>query len=217
MFERLLKIFPWIIGLVIIVNLLILDFVWLKKPQSENTQAPIVQPETISNSTDCSACQKIITDEIAREVAKITPVIEKQVIQPTVSPKSVALPTSTPAVKITYQSIGTSGTTTNTNWTDVPGTDFYFNLTDYPGLINVRWETSLQAFITSTDVFARLYDVTNKRGVDYSELKTQSTTYELLRSSDLVIWRGNNLYRIQIKGLNGNTVNILTPKLKLIY
>jgi hypothetical protein len=217
MLERLLRIFPWAIGLIVIANLLFLDFVWLNKPQNEKVQTPIAQPETASNSIDCSSCQKIITDEIAKEVAKITPVIEKQTIQPTIAPKYIQMPTNPPQAKVIYVPVGTSGSTTNMDWTDIAATDFYFNFADYSQAKSASFQSSLQSFPSQDKVSLRLYDVTNNRAVDGSELTTDSVSYALVTSGTLSIWQGNNLYRIQGKGINGNTLNFSNSKLRINF
>ena len=209
MIDRIIKIIPWVIGIIIFINVLLLDFWSLEKP------GQIPAQEVFS----CTSCQQFISDA----VQKALPVVKDNPNTPTSMPtiKLTTTPTPTtiasPNFKVLFIPIGTSGTTTNTDWTDVPGTDFYFNLTDYPRVKNVRWELSLQTDSANTNIYARLYDVTNKRGVDNSQLTTNLITYELVRSGDITIWNGNNLYRVQMKGLNGNTANSLSPKLKLLY
>jgi hypothetical protein len=74
----------------------------------------------------------------------------------------------------------------------------------------------LRSFLAGNAVWARIYDVTNNRAVDGSELSTTSGTSLILRSSDLVIWRGNNLYRVQAKSSSGNPAYLDAPRLKII-
>jgi hypothetical protein len=119
--------------------------------------------------------------------------------------------------KVTYIPITTARSTAIMDWTDANPSDFYFDLVDFPGAKSVRWEVYLQAVNGSGKVFARLYDVTNKRGVDYSELATESNTSVFLRSSDLKIWRGNNLYRVQLKSVNGTEAVLAQARLKIIF
>jgi len=217
MIDRIIKIFPWVIGIILLANVLLLDFWSLEK----TGKPPLIgeTPKT-QETLNCSTCQQFISEEVQKA---LPPASGNNLIATTPVPTTKNTPTPTSAtaalsnLKVLFIPIGTTGTTTNTDWTEVPGTDFYFNLTDYPGAKNVRWELSLQAYLTNTGVYARLYDVTNKRGIDNSELTTTSTSYELMCSGDLTIWQGNNLYRVQIKGLNGNTVNLLTPKLKIVF
>lgn len=218
MIDKFLKTFVWLLGIFIIANLLILDFVWVSEKKKEKaislsktvvsvTPTPAFQPtpEVSPTGTDCSSCQQLIAEEVAKAVSS--------------APLSVSKATPTPSgsgQKVIYMSIGSSGSTSNMVWSDIPGTDFYFDLADYSSAKSVRWEASLQSYVSSDPVYARLYDVTNKRGVDGSDLTTRSSSFEYIRSSDLTIWRGNNLYRIQARGSSGNTVNISAPRLKII-
>jgi hypothetical protein len=215
MIDRIIKIIPWVIGIIILINVLLLDFWSLEK-----TGQPLTVSETpkTDETLNCSSCQEIISEEVQKGLSTVKENPSTPTLIPTTKLAVTPTPTTaSPNIKVLFIPIGTTGTTTNTDWTDVSGTDIYFNLTDYPGVKNVRWELSLQTNSANTNVYARLYDVTNKREVDNSQLTTNLITYEFLRSGDLTIWSGNNLYRVQIKGLNGNTANFLTPKLKIVF
>jgi len=176
----------------------------------EETPTPGLSPTpTISSDLTCPEdCLSLIDDKVAEEVAKITPVTQ-QVSAPTPAPGE-----ETP--KITYLPLGGSSSSSATDWTDISGSEFYFDKGDYPNLSSVRWETSLGSFLGGNLVYVRLYDVTNKRAVDSSQLSTSSSTSKLLQSSNLSIWSGNNLYRIQAKSSSGNPLYIDSPRLKII-
>lgn len=212
--DKFLKNLLWVLGILMIVNLLVLDFVWFKPkvttPQETQTflaSTPIPGAEIgVVCGTDCL---KEIQQEVQKAVANLP------TVKPTAEKIAQPIPTS-PSTKIVYISIGSTGSTANTSWADIPGTDFYFDLSDYPGVKSVRWEASLQSYLSSDPVYVRLYDVTNNRAVDGSDLTTTFSTYQYIRSSDLTIWRGNNLYRIQARGSSGNTVNLSSPRLKII-
>lgn len=212
--EKVLKIFIVLIGFLILVNLLFLDFVWIsgqKKSSEEKLQIPILksEPTIIQTSTnvDCSSCQKLIKEEVAKA-------IPSEELKPTPTKKVTPTP---PQTKISYITIGSSGSTSETSWIDIAGTDFYFNLADYQTVENVRFEVSLRSFLAGNEVYVQLYDITNKRVVDNSGLSTSSGTSILLRSSDLTIWQGNNLYRVQAKSSSGNPLYLDTPRLKITY
>lgn len=216
MINRILKIIPWVFGVILFINILLLDFWSLEKPGT----APVASDTSkTENTLNCSTCQQIISEEIQKALPNVGNNLIT--VTPVSTTKTISTPIPTTTVLANFKNffipIGSYGSTVNTDWTDAPGTDFYFNLTDYPGIKSVKWELSLQTDSANTNVYARLYDVSNKRGVDNSQLTTNLVTYEFLRSGDLTIWSGNNLYRMQIKGLNGNIVNFLSPKLKLLY
>jgi hypothetical protein len=220
------------ISALVVINLLVLDFIWVS--QQRESSIPIVSlPEKLEFRTGATitptptpasltpvvsspeesggcleSCQEYIDQKIAEELAKLpTPVTTTETVIQTIQP--------TPSSKVTYISLGGSSSTSATGWTDIPGSDFYFDLSDYPTATGVRWEISLRSFLAGNMVYARLYDVTNSRAVDFSELTSTSGTSELKRSVDLAIWRGNNLYRIQGKSSTGTPAYLDSPRLKI--
>lgn len=228
MTERISKIIPWVGAVLVILNLLLLDFIWVsrqkKEPKITETAettfgTPTPQPEAgpplaetltpgVSTGEACTPqCKTYIEEEISKAISS-TPT------KP-VSPTPKVTPTPS-ASKVSYITIGSTGSTSNTTWTDISGTDFYFDLGDYTSAKAIRWEVSLQSYLSSDPAYVRLYDVTNKRGIDGSELTTRSSSFEYLQSGNLTIWRGNNLYRIQAKGSSGNVVNFTSPRLKIV-
>lgn len=215
-----MKLILWVFGILLVINLVGLDFIWIssqKKQATETSQilvatpAPTTASQSAQTALNCSNCQSLIKDEIAKAIPSITPKVTTQTVA------SKPAPAESSSNKISYISIGSGGSINNMSWADLPGTDFYFDLSDYPGAKSVRWEASLQSFTSSDPVYARLYDVTNNRGVDGSDLSTTASSYTYIRSSDLSIWRGNNLYRVQARGSSGNTVNLSSPRLKVIF
>ena len=221
--ENKLKILGIGIGVLIITNLLVLDFVWVNQQkinslskkevgkESAATPTPISTPfvSQITPPEECSeTCQSFIDQKINQAIGGLpTPAAAKETI---VQAKP------TPGSKVAYLTLGGSSSTSNTSWEDISGTDFYFDLSDYPTATGVRWEISLRAFLAGNKVYARLYDVTNKRAVDYSELFTDSGTSALQRSVDLAIWRGNNLYRVQGKSSTGTPAYLDSPRLRVL-
>ncbi|PIY66067.1 hypothetical protein COY91_01175 [Candidatus Shapirobacteria bacterium CG_4_10_14_0_8_um_filter_39_15] len=212
--DRLLKLLPQILITIIIVNVVFLDF-YLGAIRKTETPAeslvPVVQPTAIpiQATENCSSCQAIVEKEVAKQISLIP--------SPTLTKTPTPTLTFVNSPKVFYIPLVNTGSTVLTEWTDIPGSDFYFNLTDYSGAKSVQWEASLKSVNSPARAMVRLYDVTNKRGVDYSELQTQSITYALLQSSAITIWRGNNLYRVQLKADNGTQADLGAGRLKIIY
>jgi len=221
--ENKLKILGIGIGGLIILNLLVLDFVWVNQQkinslskkevgkESAATPTPISTPfvSQITPPEECSeTCQSFIDQKIEEAISKLPtqPPTGKSAVQPTQIPS---------ASRVAYITLGGSDLTSATDWADISGTDFYFDLTDYPTATGVRWEISLSAFLAGNKVYARLYDVTNNRAVDFSELFTESGTSTLQRSIDLAIWRGNNLYRVQGKSSTGTPAYLDSPRMRI--
>lgn len=209
--KNLPKIFLVVILSLILVNLGYLDYKLFRVAPS-----PTPEGETLVEQVEpegCSPdCQELIDQKISETLLNI----------PTQKPEKTVtyvLPTTSPGAqtKVSYIPLMSEATVNYPDWTDVTPSDFYFDLDDYSGAKSVRFEVYLKSKHQAGKTYIRLYDVTNKRAVDYSDLSSSSETFELQRSSDLVIWRGNNLYRIQGKTLNGIEGYFKEVKLKISF
>jgi hypothetical protein len=221
--ENKLKVFVIGIGALIVINLLVLDFIWINQrkegptPESlavitPTTAIPSPTPTLLTTEiTPPEGCSKECSSYIDQKISEAISGL------PTAAPQKTIVPAQpTPSSKVSYITIGGSSSTNSTSWQDIPGTDFYFDLSDYPTATGVRWEISLRSFLAGNLVYARLYDVTNSRAVDFSELSSDSGISELKRSVEIAIWRGNNLYRVQGKSSTGTPAYLDSPRLRII-
>jgi hypothetical protein len=97
------------------------------------------------------------------------------------------------------------------DWTKVPGTDFTFDQSLYGNVTEVSW----QGWIDSGNGSLRLYDNTNHRAVDGSEVTVSSGGKASFYSKPLSIWRGQNQYWIEAKSI-GAEVILSLPRLKVV-
>ncbi len=95
-------------------------------------------------------------------------------------------------------------------WTKVPGSEFTFDTSLYANPV-VSWEGWLDNGLG----MVRLYDATNKRAVDGSEVSVTSGTKSSFYSKNLSIWRGQNQYYIEVKSIAGSVV-VSQPRLKVL-
>lgn len=219
MIEKFLKIFLIILGIFVVANLLFLDFVWVRQkaetPRITESTGLIPTPEP----GEAKICQPACLEKIQEEMEELTNKLggSQTVVSPTPGVTKALTPkaTSTPSPSVTYLTIGSSGSTQSTSWVDIAGTEFYFNLADYSKVKTVRWEINVRSFLGGNPVYVRLYDVTNNRAIDNSEMLTTSSTSVILRSTDLTIWQGSNLYRVQAKSDSGNPAYLDSPRLKI--
>lgn len=166
---------------------------WIYDLRSSREQAPAPQ---VSYVDTCGVeCQKYIDAKIPAEkpVEKATPgptPVTKIVYQ--TAPKTKVRTTS-------YLTVPGSGSTTNTDWTNVTGSEFYFNPADYPGLVSVYFEANMKLFNGSGLAYVRLFDVTHGIGVQGSEVNTRSSTDTVVESGQVSFWAGRNLIRVQVK------------------
>lgn len=217
--EDKLKVLTIGIIFLIVANLLVLDFVWINQRKEEAITEQEIEtlPTTFPSPTPTLSTSKITPPEgCAEDCLNYLDQKIEEALEGVSAETTIIQAQPTPSSKVVYITIGGSNSTNSTSWADIPGTDFYFDLADYPTAKGVRWEISLSSFLAGNLVYARLYDVTNNRAVDFSELSSDSGTSELKRSVDLAIWRGNNLYRVQGKSSTGNPAYLDSPRLRVI-
>jgi hypothetical protein len=157
------------------------------------------------------ACQKEIADQVARAVATLSGSTNAPVVN------SVPVPTSKP--QDSYIQISGLGSTQNTDWTDVTGSDFSFDVAkDFDKGANFAWEGFLKIADANGEAFARIYDVTHGIGVDGSQISVVNQgNFTRANSTNMNFWAGRNVYRVQIKSLNTYNVDYTGGKIRVSY
>lgn len=154
-------------------------------------------------------CDESCKSEINRLVSEATATLS--------ATRVVTTTASSP--KTDYISMGTTYTTTSTDWVTIEDSATYIDLVnDYGKNAKVSWETSLKVAHGNGQAYARLYDDTNKIAVNFSELITvNNDQFKQVSSGNLPFWRGRNLYKVQIKSLNSFEVTYSGGKIKVSY
>lgn len=210
----------------LLVNLLYLDYLVLSKTKKEEETGKEafkewVGPDSKSGCGPCAAFLESVDEKIASAIATVSASIKKtnvsQKAATALSPSSSSGERSRTTIKVTsYLSLGTGSSTQKSDWTRVDGSEFTFDLEDYPGG-KVFWEGNLRSQYTNSRCYARLFDKTNSRAVDFSEQSTDNTDNQYLTSQELAIWFGKLKYQLEIKSLNNITCYLDSPRLVVKY
>lgn len=203
----------------ILTIILIGVVVWLfafQKPKETVTQlTPNATNNNIQSVDECGEiCKKQIADSVANAISTISAASKETIKTVIQTPTPVKAKAQT-----AYIPIAGPITTTSSDWYDLSGTEFYLNFnTDYGKTAYANWDTSLKIKDGNGTVYARIYDVTNKIAVNGSEVSI-SNKGDLTQvvSGGLSFWAGNNLYRVQLKSLNGFEVTFGSGRIKIIY
>jgi len=205
----------------IAVVMLAAGFIFLFRSQQELTtrlnsisgQGPVEtleEPGTIAVDTCGEACLKKIQEEVASAISTIS-----------ATPKTTTGITTPASAKKNTSYIGLNGpvSTTSTQWIDIPGVEVYIDLVnDYGKAATAGWEANLKVAHGNGQAFARLFDVTHGTAVDGSEISTTNNpNYSIVSSSNIYLWAGRNLYRLQLKSLNSFEVTFLSGHIKITY
>lgn len=141
-------------------------------------------------------------------------------VTPTPSPKPVIYypqGTSSPLPRITYIPL-LGGSTQNTDWTNVTGSSFMLNISDYGSKAYAVWDANLRVDNSNGTTFVRIFDVTHGIVVNGSEISiTDTSTSTDIVSGSLQFWQGNNSYIVQIKSLNSSTAFMDSGRIKINY
>jgi hypothetical protein len=175
---------------------------------------PAAEQRVIQQDVCGPDCRGYIDEKVASLAATLSTTL---VSQPTTKPVVVtrSLPKALTRT-VSYVTIPGSGSTALNDWQDVPGTDFYFDTTDYPGLKEIYFEANMKLFNGNGMAFIRLFDVTHGIGVQGSEISTNSQNNPLITSGLVSFWTGKNLIRIQAKSLTADTTIFNYGRLKVI-
>ena len=199
---------------ILLVVLVILDalainaglaYLWQRK--TTVASEPVVQTQYID--TCGQECKNYVDQAIqAKQAPQTSPTPVTKIVYQT-APKTKTRTTS-------YVTVPGSGSTTNTDWTDVTGSEFYFNPADYPGLVSVYFEANIKLMTGSGRAYVRLFDVTHGIGVQGSETSTQSGTDTVVESGQVSFWQGRNLIRVQIKSQTTESAYFNSGRLRIL-
>lgn len=132
-------------------------------------------------------------------------------IEPTASQ---TLPLQESSVKEYFVPLG-SGTNQTSDWTDVPGVQATIDFGKYPNIKEVKFEASVHVPTANQYVYVRLYNVTDKHPVWYSDVSMNSPT-ALLTSQPIIYDEGEKLYQVQMKTQLKFLANLVQSRIHII-
>jgi len=197
--ERLLPILLVIIAGLALINLAAFDIVWLKNRGQEGILTPKELTPALTTS-EADICGPVCQETIAQEISGAMATISGEKAATTVVREAAPSASQPQAI---YIPLGGGGSTTNRNWASVTSAEVYFDVDNYPNFDKIYFEGFIRVKHGNGKVYARLYDVTHEIGVQGSEIEASSENYTRVESGSLNFWKGRNLYRVQIKSLNG--------------
>jgi hypothetical protein len=113
-------------------------------------------------------------------------------------------------VKESFKNLG-GGSATGVDWTKIGGSDFSFDQSLYGSVDKVTW----QGWVENGSGSVRLFDSTNGRAVDGSEINLMASERASFYSSPLAIWRGQNQYYLQVRSNTGGSVTVSGARLRI--
>jgi len=164
---------------------------------------------TQRGDVDCDkeCVEEIVNAKVIDLVAVPTPTDEPEVVEAT------SKVTSKPAKEVFVRLSDGSGS--SESWVNV-GSGKWVDTALYGELLSATWEGWAEMPGGSGVVNIRLYDATNSRAVDGSEVMIKDTARTSFYSKSLTLWRGQNQYFVQVKTNGGGSVDVSEARMKLV-
>lgn len=185
-----------ILSILVIVDLLAINLkIFGKKQESQNiensSQEGVLIKEEYVSSPEVKLIQQL--DCPTSCLRKIEQATASCAIAVTSTPGAANL-----TVKEFYIPLG-QATIKNTSWVDAFGSEAVIDESNFPNPKSIIFEASLRVPSANGRVYAKLYDVTNKHDVWFSEVSSEGSASYRAESKEITLSPGRNLYRVMMK------------------
>lgn len=177
----------------VLLNLLFLDVVLFKGQKTKVIEKTVPIP-VVSNACPASCLSEI--GQVAKEATRSVKLSVTALSTPTTIPPTQAPTTS--LVKEFFVPFG-SGSNSSDDWQDVGGLKASLDATNYGSIKSVTFEASVRIPTGNEIAYVRLFNVTDKHPVWFSEVSLEGGTPQLLVSKPIVLGTGNKVYQVQMK------------------
>ncbi len=197
-----LKLAVGVVGLLFFFNLLFLDLTIFKN-QKEGLKITLPQvslPQEQNKVCPATCVSQIYEATRSSKLLSVpTPTILPQAIAES-TPANTPIPTQSQSsfVKEFFVPFG-FGSSTADDWKDVGGLKATIDSTNYGDIKTVTFEASIRIPTGNEAAYVRLYNVTDKHPVWYSDLLLEGGTPSLLVSKPITLDSGNKTYQVQMK------------------
>lgn len=172
--------------LLLLGNLLFIDYeIFLKKRQPLEISKDIPTPSLVDS------CHPLTCPELIR-------IATASIVFPTPKKEEIAVTRVSTLPREQFIPFG-SGSTDVLDWTDVAGLEAEVDSTKYGRIKTVVFEATIRIPTGNEVAYVRLFNVTDKHPVWFSEVSVEGGTPKLVASAPLTLDSGNKLYRVQMK------------------
>lgn len=106
------------------------------------------------------------------------------------------------------------GTGQASDWEDVPGLQASVDFDNYQNIKSVVFEVTVNVPTANQDVWVRLYNITDKHPVWYSEVTAKNNTFTA--SQPIVFDKGKKVYQVQMKTQLSYPANLNLARLHIL-
>lgn len=192
-----------IILLIIIADLIFLNWKILQNKKEESLNLPVVK-ETSILPTPSFNCPLSCLSQIYEATASLKLTLA--------SPAGI---TQTLSQSREFSVSFGSGSTRAGDWEDITGLAVYIDNSKYGKIKSVVFEAAVLIPNGNQGVYLRLFNITDGHPVWYSEVYHEGGTAKLLISPSLVLGSGNKLYQVQMKTTLKDLANLNQSRVRI--
>ena len=187
--------------LLLTVNVVMLDLVifWGRTARPSEIAATTIRVSATPTPTqECSISCVAQIDALARRVKEATS----------------SVPQANSSVKEYYISLG-SGSTKSSVWQDIAGAEATIDTNNYPSIKSVVFEVFLNIPTANGSVYAKLYNVTDKHDVWFSEVSLEGPVLTK-KEAAVTLEKGAKTYRVIGLSTLKYDANIENAKIRIV-
>ena len=236
------RIFVFVMIVVAMVNVLLIDYVWLKDREqvdqvserinqlttaftslggvlkaqldgSGNLIMPEGGDDEVRTDTCGSVCQRMIEQKVAQAIGTVTLPVTSSTPGANTTTNTTTIVSRAGTYYIPLSGIGS---TKNLDWVNLTNTETTIDWSEYGDNRTVTWDIYAKIYQGNGKATVRLYDKTNAIAIPNSELQTGSENTVHLVSGELQMWSGNNTYVVQVKTNTGYEAYFESGRIKVV-
>lgn len=183
----------------VLINLIFLDILLFKNQKTEIIEKTVSIP-VVSNSCPASCLSEIsnATKGAILSIGPTSPPVGGLTPTPTAKPVPQTQTQPLSLVKEFFVPFGT-GSNSSDDWQDVGGLRATLDPSNYGSIKTVTFEASIRIPTGNELAYVRLYSVTDKHPVWFSDVSLEGGTPQLLISKPITLDSGNKTYQVQMK------------------
>jgi hypothetical protein len=194
------------------VNLVFLDIFLITSPKKSESAASVIvrSDQSAPAGESCPAACLAKIQEMATSAAAIA-----QSTSTTPTPTLAPTKAATNPVTEFFVPFG-SGSGSGTDWQDIPGLLASIDTANYATNRTVTFEASLRIPTGNQIVYARLFNVTDKHPVWFSDVSVEGGIANLVVSPAIALDTGNKTYQVQLKTSLGFLSYVDQARLRIV-
>jgi len=181
------------LAFLVLINLIFLDILLFRNQKTEIIEKAAPIP-VVSNSCPAS-CLSEISNATKGATLSIKP---SSVPTPTLTVKPSLQTQASSSVKEFFVPFGT-GSNSSDDWQDIPGIKATLDPSNYGNIKTVTFEATIRIPTGNESAYVRLYNITDKHPVWFSDVFLEGGTPQLLTSKPITLDSGNKTYQVQMK------------------